>query len=222
MNNNYDMNNNYNGNSGYGQNNMNNVQPSFNNAFSSKCKVTLNRKKSFVASLVAFKIYVDDIEVGKIKNGGTLVFEVTPGQHVFSINKASPINLIINADISADVVVYGANNFGFDNIGGVSLNTVNENINKNYSEKCKSQANGTLVASLLLPVISIILYFTTKEYLINSMFYGVIIGLACINIFGLKHLKSSDAKLYKTLLIKNIIAVLVSVIAAGVTIPFII
>lgn len=216
-------------NNGYNNNNMNNniysdfnpgntPQPVVNNNnISSTCKLTLKRAKTFVASLVSFKIFIDGELVGKIKNGHIVTFDVTRGQHEISINKKNPTFIVVNGDTTADVVIIGANNFGIANINGESGSMQNSiSSTPNYSSKYETQALSILIASVLLPIISVILYMVTNhKYVLQFWFYSIIIGYGIINIFGLKNIKGSDK--YKSLIMKNVIAVVIAIISLIVT-----
>lgn len=45
------------------------------------------RESGFIGSLLSYKIFVDGIEVGKIKNGGKEQFQLTPGLHEIHIKQ---------------------------------------------------------------------------------------------------------------------------------------
>ena len=196
----------------YNQENMN--QPDINNNYSSNtCKLTLKRAKSFVASLVAFKIFIDGELVGKIKNGETITFDVTRGQHEIAINNNNQTTVMINNDTTVDVVIFGANNFGITNINGENGSMQN---NIDLTPKYETQALGVLIASVVLPIISVILYFVTDhKYVLQFWFYSIIIGYGIINIHGLKNIKGTDK--YKSLLMKNVIAMVIALISLIVT-----
>lgn len=173
-----------------------------------KYKLILTRPSNFVGCLVGFIVYIDNVNVGKIKNGGTLELEVEAGNHTISIHKNNPVNILIDRDTTADVVVFGANNFGITNINGTGdLNTENR---EQYAEKNTKNTNATLIFSIIAPIISTIILVNWGYYL-QVWIYGIIIGYALVNIFGLKQLKGKP--IYKSLLIKNIIAIVISIIA---------
>ena len=177
-----------------------------------KYKLTLTRKKNFVGCLIGFIIYIDGQKVGKIKNGKTLELEVAAGKHTISIHKNNPVDIVIDKDTTADVVVYGANNFGITNINGRgSSGEENKAQLDNYLKKSKMNTNLTLISSIVLPIVSLVLLFTIQFY-IQFYFHGITAGLAIVNLAGLKNLKGT--KEHKSLLIKNIISIVVSVIAA--------
>ena len=137
--NNTDMNNTYpnqmqNNNQSENNNNVSNVPTNY--------KLTLHRKKSFVGGMVAFDIYIDNVKVGKIKNGKTVELEITGGEHIISIHKNNPVSINITGDTTADVVVFGANNFGITNINGQGTES-NNSINNNYIEKNNKKTNMT-------------------------------------------------------------------------------
>jgi len=170
-----------------------------------KFKLTLKRQKNFVGCLVDFDVYIDNIKVGKIKNGETLVLEVDAGVHEISIHKKNPTKVTITGDTSADVVVFGSNNFGITNINGEGF------IQNNGLEKNKKNTNATLIFSILLPVISLIMFFSIGYYL-KIWLHGILVGYAIVNIFGLKNFKTCAE--YKSLLTKNIIAIIISIVCA--------
>ena len=187
---------------------MNNTFTNLDNNISRNYKLILNRKKNFVGSLAKFNIYIDNQLVGKIKNGQTLELEVSGGNHQISINKNNSVNININRDTTADVVVYGVNNFGISNVNGETINNNNINTNNNYIIKNEKSTNSVLIASII-PIISVIMFFTISYY-ITFWVYGLVIGYAIVNISGLKNQKGSAN--YKKLLTKNIIAIIISAI----------
>lgn len=192
------------------QNNYTNLSISNN---SNKCKLTLRRKKAFVASLVAFEIYIDNVKVGKIKNGQTIEVEITIGNHEISINKNTPVSIVINKDTTVDVVVFGLNNYGISNIDEQNTN----NIENNYVKKNEDKTNLIFYTSIILPIISLIMFLTINFY-ITHFVYALFMGCAIINVFGLKKLNLNNSKKYKSLLSKNIIAIILLAIAIIVTI----
>lgn len=209
--NNTDMNNTYpnqmqNNNQSENNNNVSNVPTNY--------KLTLHRKKSFVGGMVAFDIYIDNVKVGKIKNGKTVELEITGGEHIISIHKNNPVSINITGDTTADVVVFGANNFGITNINGQGTES-NNSINNNYIEKNNKKTNMTLIISIMLPIVSLILFILLKSY-ITPWVYGLVIGFAIVNMVGLKNFKDNEK--YKSLLIKNLIAIIISLIMAVISI----
>ena len=213
------MNNNmYNNDNNQGNMNNNNMNSNYNNSpYSNGYKLTLNRKKSFVGALIAYKVFIDNNVVGKIKNGETLTFDVIPGQHTISINNnKNPIVININGDTTADIAVYGTNEIGITNVNGQGQNFYG-NENNIIIKKCQNQATAFLISSIALPIVSVIIYFTFK-YLIAAWIYGINIGYGIINIYGLKHIKEIDNKKYNQLLIMNFIGIAIGIIAVIVTI----
>ncbi|MBQ9012267.1 MAG: hypothetical protein IJ105_03800 [Bacilli bacterium] len=187
---------------------------SINNEIPQKYKLTLTRKKSFVGGMVGFDIYIDNVKVGKIKNGKTVELEITGGEHIISIHKNNPVSINITKDTTADVVVFGANNFGITNINGQGTES-NNSINNNYIEKNNKKTNMTLIISIILPIVSLILFILLKSY-ITPWVYGLVIGFAIVNMVGLKNFKDNEK--YKSLLIKNLIAIIISLIMAVISI----
>ena len=170
-----------------------------------KFKLTLKRQKNFVGCLVDFDVYIDNIKVGKIKNGEILVLEVDAGVHEISIHKKNPTKVTITGDTTADVVVFGSNNFGITNINGEGF------IQNNGIEKNKKSTRTVLVLSILIPAISLIMFYITGYYL-KIWVHGIIVGYAIVNIFGLKNFKQFEE--YKSILIKNIISIIISIVSA--------
>jgi uncharacterized membrane protein YidH (DUF202 family) len=162
-----------------------------------------------VGCLVGFNIFIDDVKVGKIKNGEVLTFDVEPGNHTISVNKKNSVNILIDKDTTADVVVFGSNNFGITNING-GTNEYNQDNSVNYLNKSIKNANSTLIFSIILLVLSISMLFIFGFY-IKAWVHGIIIGYAIVNIVGLNNLK--DTKEYNSLLTKNIISIVVSAVS---------
>ena len=178
-----------------------------------KYKLTLTRKKNFVGCLVKYDIYIDDVKVGKIKNGETVTLDVDAGSHKISIHKNNPVNIVIDKDTTADVVVFGANNFGITNINGGGATNVSEN-DEHYLERNKKQSLMVLIFSILLPAISAFLVFNWGYYL-KIWMYAIVIGYGIVNIAGLKNLKGTDS--YKSLLMQNVIGMIICLVAIVIT-----
>ena len=174
-----------------------------------KFKLTLHRQKNFVGCLIGFIIYIDGEKVGKLKNGKTLELEVAGGNHTISIHKNNQVDIFIDKDTTADVVVYGANNFGITNINGEG-STSEENTD-HYLQKNQRSTNSLLGLSIALPIISVIIWFAFKFY-IQFWVFGIVAGYGIVNLAGLKNLKGKPE--YKPLLIKNIIAMVISIVCA--------
>ena len=179
------------------------------NFASKKYKLTLRRQRNFVGCLIGFDVYIDDVKVGKIKNGKTLELEVAGGAHTISIHKCPGSNIFVDKDTTADVVVFGSNNFGITNVNGSGV-TSPESSDK-YLQKTIKTTNAVLIFSILLPIVSVIMLFTVQYYL-QVWVHGIVAGYAIVNIFGLKNLKGTPE--YKSLLTKNIISMVISIIAA--------
>ena len=188
-----------------------------------KYKLTLCRKKSFVGSVVALDVNIDNQKVGTIKNGETLELDITAGSHTIYLSKESllvsvdpnnAVNIEVNSDITADVVLFGANNFGITNISGQGINVDKEGTQK-YFEKNKKKSNLTLVISIIFPIVSVILFISSKLY-ITPWVYGIVIGYAIVNLVGLKTQKGNEH--YKSNIFKNILAIIISILFAIVTI----
>ena len=211
---------NYNYNQQNTQNYYSNNQFENNNNVSNvptKYKLTLRRKKSFVGSVVALDVNIDNQKVGTIKNGETLELDITAGNHTIFLSKKNllvsvdpnnAVNIQVNGDTTADVVLFGANNFGITNINGQGIN-VNSDSTQNYFEKNKKKSNLTLIASIIIPIISIVLFISAKLY-ITPWVYGIVIGYAIVNLVGLKSQKMNEQ--YKSNLFKNIIAIIISIL----------
>ena len=68
-----------------------------------------------------------------------------------------------------------------------------------------------LIFSIILPIASAIMIFTIQRYL-QPWVHGIVAGYGIVNLFGLKNLKGTNE--YKSILTKNIIAIVLSVVAA--------
>lgn len=88
--------------------------------------VTFNRTNSFVGAALPFKIIIDGQEVGKIKKGQTLTFNVTYGTHnlqlVFGFHKVD--STIVIGDNSRNLVFKCYVGWGFFQ-GHVKLELIN-------------------------------------------------------------------------------------------------
>ena len=194
-------------------NNQQNIQTS--NINNATYRLTLTRPKNFVASLVKFKIYIDNIEVGTIKNGETVVLNVTSGNHVISFNKTMNQNLNISADIYADVVVISSltsTKFGLSNIrDNNGINVQNNKISTENIDKIIKAAKGPLIFSCACILVTFILLFTV-EMVISTWVYGISIGYTIINLSSIKKYKQILNDKYNSLRTLNIISIIISVI----------
>ena len=74
--------------------------------------VTLSvvRPKSMVGVAVAFTVYVDGTNIGKLKNNTTLTYDVTPGEHTIiikSLEKEVKQNILVQENTNSVEVVVG-------------------------------------------------------------------------------------------------------------------
>ena len=63
-------------------------------------KIIINRKSEWLNRLRSFKVFIDDAEVGAVKNGSSEEFIVKPGVHnvylKFGIYKSMPLTVTVN------------------------------------------------------------------------------------------------------------------------------
>lgn len=173
-------------------------------------KLTLTRPKNFVGSMVKFKIYIDNNEVGVIKNGETVVLDVNSGNHTISFNKTMMQNIQINGDTFADVGVIGSNQFGLMSIkDSTGTNTQNSTLGASNAEKIIKSAKGPLIFSCAFIGISIILLFAV-QMVIAPVMYGISIGYSFINLNSIKQNKELLGDKYQSTLRINIISFVVA------------
>ena len=186
------------------------------------CKLTLTREKSIIGCAVAYNIFIDGIKVNKIKNGQTLDIPITRGKHTIALsNKKDAVDIVINGDISADVMLMAANHVGITNVrGSGDYSALNRNSDDRYVEKAKKSANVNLAFTGVLPLLSVIWLFLVGG-VVSPIVYGIFIGYSIINLAGLKKV-SHDPNLYRSLLIKNIIAMVLFIIEGFITILIVI
>ena len=84
---------------------MNNQVSQMNNQVG---QLTIIRDKNFVGMAIAFKIFVDGVEVGKLKNGETVTYPIYYGQHRVEIKQHMNYGFkdIIIADWKPNVVLH--------------------------------------------------------------------------------------------------------------------
>ncbi len=203
MNNTYDNNGFSNNSNNSYTNNMNYNQPLNENNLS--FNLTITREKEFAGSLIKFKIFIDNVEVGKIKNGETVTLRVQCGQHTISFNNTIKQTINIVSDTSVKVGVIAPNTFGIIN------NAVNDINNSQEIDKVIKSANGPLIFSLCCIVISIVLLMLTN-YVISPVMYGISIGYASINMVSIKKYKQSLNDKYQKILSKTIISIIISIV----------
>lgn len=193
------------------QQNVNTNTPNMNN---NTYRLTLTRPKEFVGSLIKFKIFIDNNEVGTIKNGETVVLNVSPGNHTISFNKTMVQNINISSNITADVVVIASNQFGLSNIrDNNGLNIQNNELYAESSDKIIKSAKIPLQISIAWLVISFIMLFTVKM-VVSPWMYGIPIGYTIINLSSLKKHKQILNNKYNSLVTSNIISIVISIIGA--------
>lgn len=174
-------------------------------------KLTLTRPKNFVGSLVKFKIYIDNNEVGAIKNGETIVLDVNAGSHTISFNKTIQQNINMYSDTYADVVVLGGNRFGISNVRDANGSIQNNQVATDNIENIVKSAKKPLIASCACIGITFLLLFT-MQMVISPWVYGVSIGYTIISISSIKKNKELLNEKYSSLMRLNIISIVVSVI----------
>lgn len=193
----------------YNQQNGNLNTQTFNN---STYKLTLNRPKEFVGSLIKFKIFIDGNQVGTIKNGETVVLNVDSGNHNISFNKTMNQNINISRDTYADVVVIASNQFGLTNIrDNNGLNVQNNELYAETIDKIIKSANGPLFLSCACIFLTFIMLFTIQR-VIQPWVYGISIGYTLINLSSLKKHKQFLNDKYKSLIRLDIISIVISIV----------
>ncbi len=206
------------------QNNINmqyqNVNPA--PAMPQRFRLTLNRKRSIVGAAVTLDVNIDNQKVGTIKNGGTLELDVLAGNHIISVSRDSTfvsvnpnngVNVLINGNTTADVVLFGSNNFGITNINGQGVNSNGSNVVEHFARN-KINAVVVFAVSIIISAISTIMFITSKM-VIMPWIYGFVAGYAIVNLTGAKAQKGSDG--YALVLFMNIMAIIVAAIFGFVT-----
>ena len=203
MNNNQQMNNFY---------NQQSVNVNTQNINNGTYRLTLTRPKEFVGSLIKFKIFIDNNEVGTIKNGETVILNVSLGNHTISFNKTMDQNINISGDTYADVVVIAGNKFGLSNIrDNNGLNVQNNELYTESADKIIKSAKGPLILSCACIVLTFIMLFTIKR-VIQPWVYGISIGYTIINLSSLKKHKQVLNDKYGSLITLDIISIVVSIV----------
>ena len=193
---------------GLGDNNQQNTQDINNGNY----RLTLTRPKNFVGSLIKFKIFIDGNQVGTIKNGETVVLDVSRGNHTISFNKTMDQNINISGDISADVVVIAGNKFGLSNIRDNNGITVqNSELYAESVDKIVKSAKWPLRLSCVCIALTFIMLFTINM-VIQPWVYGISIGYTIINLSSIKKHKQVLNGKYKSLIIIDIISIVVSIV----------
>ena len=64
---------------------------------STRAVIEITRPKSYVAMMIPFKVFVDDQQVGAVRNGSAQSFEISAGQHIIIIKQG---RLIRSNDLS--------------------------------------------------------------------------------------------------------------------------
>ncbi len=171
-------------------------------------RLTINREKSFVGSLVALKIRIDEKEVGKVKNGATLFTSVPEGSHKIYVNDQEIATLNITADTTAEVAFAGPNTFTIKNVEvGGKKQALGEN--KGAKKSLVSSTKSCWTAVIIFPIISVLLaYFA--GLIIHPVAYGFLIGYAILNIFGIKKHESTPET--KSLMTQNIIIMVIAIV----------
>ncbi len=194
----------------YSQQNVNANTQNYNNGV---YRLTLTRPKQFVGSLIKFKIFIDNNEVGTIKNGETVVLNVSAGNHTISFNKTMSQIINISSDTFADVVVIAGNKFGLSNIrDNNGLSVQNNELNTENVEKIIKSARMPLIFTCACIVISVILLYT-QAMVVSSWVYGISIGYSIISLSSIKKNKAVLNNKFSSLIILNVISIVISIIA---------
>jgi len=193
-------------------NNMGFQSVNNNQNINSTYKLTLIRPKDFVGSLVKYKIFIDNNQVGTIKNGETVVLDVTSGNHTISFNKTMDQNINISSDTYADVVVIAGNKFGLTNIrDNTGLNIQNNELNTESVDKIIKSAKGPLIFSCACIVITFLLLLMVNM-VVSPWMYGISIGYTIINLSSIKKHKQVLNDKYKSLITLDVISIVVSIV----------
>lgn len=186
-----------------------NNSPNVNNGI---YRLTLTRPKSFVGSVIKFKIFIDNNLVGSIKNGETVNLNIHSGNHTISFNKTMEQNINISSDTFADVIVIAGNKFGLSNIRNNNGQYIqnNELYAENIDKVIKS-AKMPLIFSCACIAITFILLFTL-QLVISPWMYGISIGYTIISLSSIKKNKQALIDKYTSLLTLNIISIIISII----------
>lgn len=218
LNNNQQVNSNYNQqlNNNNEQMNNNYSQPSINinsqNINNGTYKLTLTRPKKFVGSLIKYTIFIDNRAVGTIKNGETIVLNVSSGNHIISFNKTMNQNINISSDTLADVVLITANKYGLSNIRNSNgLNIQNNELYTQNADKIIKSAKNSLIFSCSCIVITFILLFIV-QMVVSPWVYGISIGYTIINLLSAKKYKQTLNDKYGSLIRLNIASIVISIV----------
>ena len=193
-------------------NNQQNVNANTQNTNNGTYRLTLTRPKDFVGALIKFNIFIDNNKVGTIKNGETVVLNVSSGNHTISFNKTMDQNINISGDTFADVVVIAGNKFGLSNIRDSSgQNVQNNELYTESADRIIKSAKGPLIFSCACIAITFLLLFTINM-VVSPWVYGISIGYTIINLSSLKKHKQILNDKYDSLIKLNVISIVVSVV----------
>ena len=193
---------------------LQNVEQPINNQQinSGNYKLTITRPKEYVASLIKFKIFIDNNVVGTIKNGETVVLDVSAGNHTISLNNTINQNINISCDTYADAVVIAGNKFGLTNIRDNNGTIIQlDDLYATNMDKITKSARGPLLLSIGCIVLTFILLFTVRM-VVSPWIYGMSIGYTIINFSSIKRVKNALGDKYKSLVTLNVASIIISVI----------
>lgn len=175
-------------------------------------KLTLIRQKSYVGSLIKFKIYLDNNMVGTIKNGETVVLDVPAGNHMISFNKSMNQNINIMGDTSADVVVIAGNKFGISTVRDRNGAVIQDNnLTQANIEGLEKSAKNTILYGGICILVTFLLLITINM-VVSPWIYGAILGLSIVNITATKKSTQIPEDRLKKIKNLNTISIVISVV----------
>lgn len=167
--------------------------------------LTLKRPKSFVGAIVKWKIFIDGVEVAKIKNGQIINFNVTQGDHTVSINDCPASTIFISGNTTADIVAFSLYDFGIVNISGNTNQETNMNIKKTTSIYIYKFSIYLLIAN----IVNLFLYIFIFNHLIVLL---LLLAQSTVNIFVVIKQKKLLNDKYAISLMFNIFSLLIGII----------
>ncbi len=135
-------------------------------------KIIINRKGEWLNRLRAFKVFIDEVEVGAVKNGSSEEFVVAPGVHSvylkFGFYKSNPMVVTVNDNENKFLLTRNGMKYFWPLYILLLLGIFSKLLAKNL------QIDATvwlpfLQVALIIPSVSYLLYYLTlgrKKYLL--------------------------------------------------------
>ncbi len=172
-------------------------------------KLALTRPKSFVGSLWNLNVCVDGKRKALLRNGETVIIDITRGKHHISFSGYFDYTLQILGDATANVIITDTNTILLKDL-------INANItfdgNQGYPKKASNISNFLLIWSILLLIPSVFFVQFMSNIIILLLLLAINIVLATIGLIIAKKQQNKLDYTFKKIVITYVAAIVINII----------